>query len=144
MSRGTFEIVPLHLKGTLLPMSKKIALVDHCGPDSSFLRMVIGQAAKGASILAADDDRELDSVVDAGVDLILFNRQLEYGFAQRSGAAVIARLKEKRPDLKMMLVSNYADAQAEAVANGALPGFGKREIGTPRVVELIKQALGER
>ncbi len=41
----------------------------------------------------------------------------------------------------MMLVSNYPDAQAAAVANGALPGFGKREIGSPRVIELIKGAL---
>ncbi len=28
-------------------MSKKIALIGHCGPDSSFLRMVVNQATKG-------------------------------------------------------------------------------------------------
>jgi two-component system, chemotaxis family, chemotaxis protein CheY len=125
-------------------MSKKIAFVGHCGPDSSFLRMAVNQASKGAQILSADDDQELQQVLLAGVDLILFNRQLEYGFSQRNGAAVIARLKETNPNLKMMLVSNYPEAQAEAVASGALPGFGKREIGTPRVVELLKQALGEK
>jgi hypothetical protein len=27
------------------------------------------------------------------------------------------------------------------VANGALPGFGKREIGSPRVPQLIREAL---
>jgi hypothetical protein len=41
----------------------------------------------------------------------------------------------------MMLVSNYADAQQAAVAAGALPGFGKRELGTPRVSQLIRDAL---
>jgi hypothetical protein len=43
----------------------------------------------------------------------------------------------------MMLVSNYADAQADAVKAGALPGFGKRELGSPKVVQLLKEALGE-
>jgi hypothetical protein len=42
-----------------------------------------------------------------------------------------------------MLVSNYADAQQAAVAAGALPGFGKREIGTPKVKELLRSALAE-
>jgi hypothetical protein len=41
-----------------------------------------------------------------------------------------------------MLVSNYAEAQAAAVAAGAVPGFGKREIGQPRVAQLIREALG--
>jgi hypothetical protein len=40
-----------------------------------------------------------------------------------------------------MLVSNYPDAQAAAVAAGALPGFGKRELGSARIPELIRSAL---
>jgi hypothetical protein len=40
-----------------------------------------------------------------------------------------------------MLVSNYADAQAAAVAAGALSGFGKREIGNPKVKQLLENAL---
>jgi two-component system, chemotaxis family, chemotaxis protein CheY len=125
-------------------MSKKVALVGHCGPDSSYLRMTVNQAIKGATVLMADDDRELDEVLSAGVDLILFNRQLEYGFTDRSGAAVIGKLRKIHPQVKMMLVSNYPEAQAEAVANGALPGFGKREIGSQKVVALLKEALGEK
>jgi hypothetical protein len=38
-------------------------------------------------------------------------------------------------------VSNYPDAQAAAVAAGGMPGFGKREIGTPRVGQVIRDAL---
>ena len=45
-------------------MSKKIALVGHCGPDSSYLRMAVMQAAKGAQILMADDDSELKDVLE--------------------------------------------------------------------------------
>jgi hypothetical protein len=119
----------------------KVALVGHCGPDSSYLRMVIGQAAKGAQVLMADDDQELQDVLAQDVDLLLFNRELGYGFTHKMGVDAIKHLRGLNKDLKMMLVSNYAEAQAAAVANGALPGFGKREIGSPRVIEVLKAAI---
>jgi two-component system chemotaxis response regulator CheY len=123
-------------------MSKKIALVGHCGPDSSYLRMTVMKAAgTGAQILMADDDSELKDALEQGVDLILFNRELGYGFQDKMGVDAIKRLRSSHPNLKTMLVSNYADAQAAAVANGALPGFGKREIGSARVIEVLKDAL---
>ena len=124
-------------------MSKKIALVGHCGPDSSYLRMTVMKAAgKDAQILMADDDSELQAALQQGVDLILFNRELGYGFEEKMGVDAIKRLKGAYPGIKTMLVSNYAEAQAAAVANGAVPGFGKREIGSPRVLEVIREALG--
>ena len=100
------------------------------------------QAAKGAQIIMADDESELKQVLDGGVDLILFNRELGYGFVDKMGVDAIKRLKAQNPNLKTMLVSNYAEAQADAVANGALPGFGKREIGSPRVAQTIRAAMG--
>lgn len=124
-------------------MAKKVALIGHCGPDSSYLRMVVNQASKGAQVLMADDDGELKHVLEQSPDLLLFNRELGYGFDSNVGADVIGKLRAHYPNLKMMLVSNYPDAQAAAVANGALPGFGKREIGSKRVIELLKSALEE-
>ena len=58
--------------------------------------------------------------------------------------ALIRQLRAKYPHVKCMLVSNYADAQTQAVQAGALPGFGKRELGTPKVPEMIRTALAER
>jgi two-component system, chemotaxis family, chemotaxis protein CheY len=71
----------------------------------------------------------------------LLNRQLDWGFETDTGVELIRSLRAKFPNVKMMLVSNYAEAQAEAIAVGALPGFGKREIGTPRVKDAIRSAL---
>ena len=122
-------------------MSKKIALVGHCGPDSSFLRIAVSKAQREAMVLSVDDDSDLKRVLDDGVDLLLLNRQLDYGFDEREGVALLKRIRAKYPAVKAMLVSNYPDAQAAAVAEGALPGFGKREIGTPRVNELLREAL---
>jgi two-component system chemotaxis response regulator CheY len=125
-------------------MSKTIALIGHCGPDSSYLRMAVMQASRGARIIGADEREELAKVIEQGVDLLLFNRELGYGFDDEKGVDVIRRLRAEHPQLKMMLVSNYADAQQAAVEAGALPGFGKRELGSPKVVQLLKEALGEK
>jgi CheY-like chemotaxis protein len=124
-------------------MGKKVVLVGHCGPDSSYLRMTIKKAVPDVEILAADDSAELSKVLESkNPDLLLFNRELGYGFTPDLGVEVIRVLRPTMPNLKMILVSNYADAQQAAEAAGALPGFGKRELGTPRVTELLKHALG--
>ena len=49
-------------------MPKKIALVGHCGPDSSYLRMTVMRAAKDAQILMADDDSEYTQVLAQSPD----------------------------------------------------------------------------
>ena len=122
-------------------MPKKIALIGHCGPDSNYLRMTISKAVKDAKILSAEDDAELSDLLGQGPDLLLFNRELGYGFAETQGVKVIEQLRVGKHSVKMMLISNHADAQAAAVTAGALPGFGKREIGTPKVTELLREAL---
>ena len=123
-------------------MGKKVALVGHCGPNSSFLRIAVSRAGQDVQVLSADDGRELNRVLEQGVDLLLFNRQLDFGFDDDEGVAVIRKLRPHFPNVKMMLVSNYPEAQAAAVAEGALPGFGKRELNSPRVADLIRDALG--
>jgi len=122
-------------------MGKKVALVGHCGPDSSYLRMAVSSADRSVQVLMADDATELNAVLETGVDLLLFNREMPYGFDDHEGVGLIRKLRAAHPTIKMMLVSNYPDAQAAAEAAGAVPGFGKREIGTKRVAEVIREAL---
>ncbi len=125
-------------------MPKKVALVGHCGPDASYLRLAVARAVKDAQIVFADDQHTLNKLLDnGGVDLILFNRQLDYGFETDEGVELIKRLRAKNPLLRAMLVSNYPEAQQAAVQAGAVEGFGKREIGSPKVSELIRSALGD-
>ena len=122
-------------------MSKKVALVGHCGPDASYLRSAVSSSVRGTSILMIDEAARLDKALVDGVDLILMNRQLDWGFDTEEGVELIRQLRMRHPQVKFMLVSKYPEAQQEAVAAGALPGFGKREIGTSRVTELLKSAL---
>ena len=124
-------------------MSKKVLLVGHCGPDSAYLRQSVRKAVAGVEIVSADDGRELTHALEGGqIDLVLFNRELGYGYDPDTGVEAIRALRPAHPELKMMLVSNFDDAQRAAEAAGAQPGFGKKELGTPRVAELLRDALG--
>ena len=123
-------------------MPKKVVLVGHCGPDASYLRTAVSRAYTGVTVAMADDEADLRKALEnGGVDLVLMNRQLDWGFETEEGVDLIRQLRTKHPDLKMMLVSNFPEAQKEAVDAGAIQGFGKREIGSPRVSELLKSAL---
>ncbi len=120
------------------PPPKKVLLIGHCGPDASYLRIAVRSAFGDATISSAGDRAALDRAIQAGVDLILFNRELDYGFEPATGVDMIRLLKQQHPDLKMMLITNYPEVQAAAIAAGAKPGFGKRDIGSPHARELLR------
>jgi DNA-binding NtrC family response regulator len=103
--------------------------------------MAVSSAERGITVSMADDTAELRAALDGGVDLVLLNRELGWGFDQPLGVDVIKAFRGRYPNTKFMLVSNYPDAQAAAVAAGGVAGFGKREIGQPRVAQLIRDAL---
>jgi two-component system, chemotaxis family, chemotaxis protein CheY len=120
----------------------KVLLVGHCGPDSTYLRMAVKSAAENVALSSIEDNAGLEQALQQGVDLILFNRELDFGFEPDTGVEMIRVLKQRYPQVPMMLISNRAEAQDAAVAAGALPGFGKREIGSARVRQLLREAMG--
>jgi hypothetical protein len=88
-------------------MGKTVALVGHCGPDSSFLRMAVSSADRTVKIVMADDTDELARALRDGVDLVLLNRELGWGFDTKRGVDVVRQLRGSYPNIKTMLVSNY-------------------------------------
>src|SRR5881394_2258841 len=100
-----------HGKDTRSFMAKKtVALVGHCGPDSTYLRIVVARAAgRETEVVSADDDSELKALLSEGVDLLLLNRELGCGFDETLGVDLIKRLRAHSPSVKTMLVSNYPD-----------------------------------
>lgn len=122
-------------------MPKKILLVGHCGADTSYLRLAVRAADKDAVVVPVEDQRALQHELLDGAALVLFNRELGYGFDGGMGIEMIEWMHVNHFGVKTMLVSNYPEAQDAAVAAGALPGFGKRELGSKRVAELLRDAL---
>ena len=116
--------------------------VGQCGFDHGSIARHL-KASYGAEVAAAGSAREaLTSLRAGGFDLVLVNRVFD---ADGSRGVDLIRAIKADPalaQLPVMLVSNYAEAQAEAEGLGALPGFGKGEIGAGRSVGPLEEALG--
>lgn len=119
-------------------MAEKILLVGHCGPDSFALRSAMGRYGP---VEMVNDKASLEQATGDAA-LLLVNRVLDGRFGTGSGIELIQSLAgDDAPAL--MLVSNYADAQAEAESAGAVPGFGKAELYDEQTAERVKSALGQ-
>jgi DNA-binding response OmpR family regulator len=97
----------------------------------------------GAEAVPVDSlDDALAALRAGGFDLVLINRRLEYHGS--SGIECIAALKkdEKLAAVPVMLVSNLRDAQRDAMALGALSGFGKAALNEASTVERLAEVLG--
>jgi DNA-binding NarL/FixJ family response regulator len=122
-------------------MTKRIALVGHCMPDSSFLTMTVKKAIPEAAVVRTNDETTLARELAAGVDLLLVNRALEPGFAEDNGVELLKRIKRDHPAANLMLITNYPEVQRQAVAAGAVRGFGKDDLGTPTAIAALRDAL---
>jgi two-component system, chemotaxis family, chemotaxis protein CheY len=123
-------------------VSRTILLVGHCGPDSWALKTAISRIVPGSSVELVNDERSLQASLPQA-DLLLVNRILDGDFGMGQGATLISRLLQTGILARFMLISNYPEAQQEAVAAGAMPGFGKSEMYSAKATELIRAALGE-
>jgi CheY-like chemotaxis protein len=117
----------------------RVLSVGQCGFDAGTIRRML-ETRFGAEVETADSAAEtLRRVEEAAFDLVLVNRVFDRD--GDSGLELVARLRE-RGGPAVMLVSNYADAQREAVERGAAPGFGKNELGRPETLERLATVLG--
>ena len=121
-------------------MGKRILLVGHCNVDGPRLQEIISSEIPGSKVERINSDADLSRTVGEGADLLLINRE-PVGFDE-SGLELVRKVRGENPGTKVMLVSDYPDAQEQAVRAGALPGFGKSQIGSPELAETVGQALG--
>jgi response regulator RpfG family c-di-GMP phosphodiesterase len=123
-------------------MSKCVIDVGNCGPDHAAIRRLI-EGNFDAQVAAADDLKSALAVLDKSpADLVLVNRKLDLDYSD--GMAIIRHLKsdDRWSSIPVMLITNYPEYQAEAVAAGALPGFGKQELRTSETLEKLGKILG--
>jgi two-component system chemotaxis response regulator CheY len=116
---------------------KRVLSVGQCGADHGSISRTL-QRAFGAPVVGVDTaDEALDELRRGPFALVLVNRLFDLDGSP--GIDLIRRVKGQ-PDLAgvpVMLVSNYEHAQAQAVAAGAAPGFGKASLGQPQMLERV-------
>ncbi len=122
--------------------SPTVLLVGHCGPDSWVLKSTVRRALDGADVQMINGARALEDSLD-GASLLLVNRVLDGDFPTGSGIELIRQLATRDGhSAGVMLVSNFAEAQEEAEAAGALPGFGKADAASDEAARRMRDAAG--
>jgi two-component system chemotaxis response regulator CheY len=120
---------------------KRVLSIGQCFADHGSIARTL-QRHFGAEVVGADGAAEaLDRLRRESFDLVLVNRRLDADGS--SGVDIVKQIKagEQLRQLPVMLVSNYEDAQNDAVAAGALPGFGKAALGQPHMLARLRPLL---
>ncbi|WP_406695522.1 hypothetical protein V5E97_31360 [Singulisphaera sp. Ch08] len=119
----------------------RILSVGQCAYDHRNLTRALS-GRLNAQLTAADTfDDALSELRTGGYDLLLVNRVTD---VDESPGLELIRAVKADPDLAntpIMLVSDFAKAQEEAVSLGALPGFGKSAMNDPKTLSRIEASL---
>ena len=120
--------------------TRTIVLVGHCGPDMFMLKSAIGRAAADSPIVTVNDAKSLEEYLNND-SVLLVNRELDGSFDTQNGVELIKQIVQQENSPIIMLISNYEEAQAEAVAAGARIGFGKSELYDESTTEALREAV---
>jgi DNA-binding response OmpR family regulator len=123
-------------------VAKRVLSVGQCYADHGGIARALTQHFAAEVDPAATTDEVEDRLREGAYDLILVNRIFDADGS--SGLDLIERLKMNSSSngIPIMLVSNHEDAQQQAVARGALPGFGKASLGEPQMLARLRNVLG--
>lgn len=119
---------------------RTVVLVGHCGPDMFMLKTAVGRALPEATIVAVNDVDALGEYRTPEA-LLLVNRELDGRFHSQSGIDLISEIAQQTHVAATMLISDLEDAQSEAVAAGAKPGFGKSQLYDKSTTDLLTGAM---
>lgn len=120
---------------------KRVLDVGQCDPDHSSICRLIERNFKAEVVRAHLPDDALAYLHSGSFDLVLVNRKLDRDYSD--GLDIIQSMKAdpEMAKIPVMLVTNYAEHQALAVAAGAEPGFGKLEYAKPETIEKLSRFL---
>lgn len=119
----------------------RVLLVGHCVPDAWMLKGAVERTLPDAEIVVVSQSDELEREL-AAADLLLVNRMMDGYFEHSLGQNLIRDLHARTGErTSMILISNLPDAQAEAEAAGASPGFGKSDLHGEETKRRIREAV---
>jgi len=122
-------------------MSKRVLDVGNCVPDHAAIRGLL-EGTFGAEVVQAHGPEDTLAALRQGpFDLVLVNRKLDQDYSD--GIDIIKSIKTDAALAKtpVMLITNYEDHQAAAVATGAEPGFGKLSLRTEETLKRLGKFL---
>jgi CheY-like chemotaxis protein len=121
-------------------MPKRVLDVGNCGFDHSAIARYVQREFGAETDAAHDADEALRKAKSGQYALVLVNRVFDAG---GSGLELIQKLKSdpETQALPAMMITNYADHEANAIAAGAEPGFGKATLHDAQTRERLAKFL---
>jgi len=117
---------------------KQILSVGQCGFDHSAIVRFFRNHFTVNVVTAATAAEAVGLLRQRAFDLVLVNRQFDADGDE--GLDLIDCLKAD-PGLSavpVMLITNFREYAEQAISKGALPGFGKSELGSPELVSRLR------
>ena len=124
-------------------MKRKVLDVGQCNADNSRISQLLQKHFDAQVDRSHSLDEAVKAATSTAYDLILINRLLDANGS--AGMDVLASLKSNpaSTDIPVMIVSNYQEAQDQAVQNGAVAGFGKAALDSTDTLEKLSQYLSD-
>jgi hypothetical protein len=120
-------------------VAKAVLSVGQCGFDDSRIARVMAEELGAVMDRVASTTEARQMIAEKKYDLILVNRVFDA--TGESGVGFIGEISGEANAPHIMLVSNYEEAQKEAVGKGALPGFGKSQLQDPAATNQLRATL---
>ncbi len=119
----------------------RILNVGSCDADNYRLEELLARHFSATVVNEATAGGAMSRMAAGGWDLVLVNRIFD-----EDGTCGLELIKSIKSDgqlaqLPVMLVSNYADSQEQAVSLGAERGFGKAELAETATVSRLNDVL---
>jgi CheY-like chemotaxis protein len=122
-------------------MTKRVLDVGNCDMDYGNLRALVEGSFDAKLVRCHSAADALSELRKAPADLLLVNRQLDRDLSE--GVEIIRQVKEDEQlrSTPCILITNFQEHQQAAVAIGAEPGFGKRDLRETKTKELLAKYL---
>lgn len=118
-------------------MPKRVLDIGNCDPDHHAIKRLIEQEFDAVVIRAHGPDDGLRALREQRYDLVLVNRVMDRDGSE--GLPIIQAMKQdaELAEIPVLMITNYPDHQETAIAAGAEPGFGKRDLGKEQTIALL-------
>lgn len=123
-------------------MTKRVLDIGNCQHDHGLIATMLKKHFSVEVLQAHSADEALKTLRSEKCDLVLVNRTLDADHADGLSLIELVKQDNELSAIPIMLISNYEQYQDQAMAAGAAPGFGKKQLNDPRTFDRLAPYLG--
>ncbi len=125
-------------------MTNTVLDIGNCNPDHDAIVKMLTSHFDVVVLRAHELCDALQLLSEKKVDLIVINRKLDIDYSD--GIEILRHLKQDAATkgIPTMIITNYAEQQLVAVAEGAEYGFGKLQYSEPATQDRLSRFLDKK